>query len=88
MYILFQKLLVNVAQNQSINNRGSIEAVEEAKANDNMLNVVKGYLAIASKRPNKPRLYEKQMKEYRKYVGRIESKYLGKVVRYITRMYL
>lgn len=73
---------------KSINNRGSMKAVEEAKANDNVLNVVKGYLAIASKRPDKPRLDEKQMKEYRKYVERIESKHLGKVINYITRIYL
>lgn len=80
--------IVNERSAKSINNRGSMKAVEEAKANDNVLNVVKGYLAIASQKLNKPRLDEKQMKEYRKYVERIESKHLGKIVSYITKKYL
>lgn len=80
--------IVDERSAKSINNRGSMKAIEEAKANDNVLNVVKGYLAIASKKPNKPRLNEKEMKEYWKYVERMESKHLGKVVSYITKIYL
>lgn len=60
---------------------------------DNAVNALKngqskGYLAIASKKPNKPRLNEKEMKAYWKYVERMESKHLGKVVSYITKIYL
>ena len=72
----------------SILNKGSVKAIQYAKANDNVLNVLKGYISLAENRYKEgdfPVLNKEEIEDFSNYERRIESRYLKKQIKYIRR---
>lgn len=83
--------MVKEKSSMAILSKGSKHSIKMAKANDNVLNVIKGYIALVEKRRKdgiRPLLDNFEMQEFINYEHRVESRYLRRQIRFVKKHFM